>query len=92
VTDTEVTTNIFAGGTGVPDPGGYTIAALMDDGEALCESCLIDPTNPVHILGDDDGWRWVAWMTSGEAEEPDHCAHCSKEWTGLDPIDDDQET
>lgn len=32
----------------VPDTMGYTPFAVMDDGDTICETCVLDPTNPVH--------------------------------------------
>ena len=63
----------------IPDIfGGVRLIAIMDDGESLCETCVRDQTNPVHRGGDGDGWRIEGWTTTGDLEEPDHCAHCNK--------------
>lgn len=67
----------------VPDCGGYFLIALTDDGDTLCERCVVDPTNPVHEhspnapRGEGDGWGVVGWFTSGEIDSLTVCAHCS---------------
>jgi hypothetical protein len=61
-------------------PGGYPVAALVDDGELLCFKCATDPTNPVHEGGEADGWRVDGYMIlEGTEEDYDGsclCAHC----------------
>ena len=76
-----------AGLVDVPDVvGGYALAAVTDDGATLCETCAVDPANPVHpaIPGDryPDGWGVAAWITSGDLDGPEWCDHCGREWTG----------
>lgn len=56
--------------------GGVALFAIMDDGETLCEACATDKANPVHIGGADDGWRFVAWETTGNTDERVQCVHC----------------
>lgn len=77
--------NPFADRANVPDVfGGVSLMALMDDGETLCEQCLIDPRNPVHDarVTDEwrDGWGVVGFFTSGECDEGslEICAHCNR--------------
>lgn len=64
-------------------PGGYPIGYLVDDGEYLCAVCVNDPTNPVHVSGDSDGWQVVGFaILEGSAEDYDgavNCAHCNRE-------------
>jgi hypothetical protein len=62
-------------------PGGYPIGYLCDDGEYLCADCVNDPTNPVHMAGDADGWR-LEGLEALEGSALDYdgavlCAHCS---------------
>ena len=59
-------------------PGGYAIAYLMDDGEYLCPTCVIDKSNPVHEDGENDGWKIVGYTTSADTDETLICAHCSR--------------
>jgi hypothetical protein len=63
-------------------PGGYPMAAVMDDGELLCHECFIDSSNPVHMGGEADGWR-VEGAIVLEGDEEDHgdchCAHCGRD-------------
>lgn len=57
-------------------PGGYTILALMADGECLCHKCACDSSNPVHE--DEtmrDGWLFEGGIIHWEGA-PLHCAHC----------------
>ncbi len=63
-------------------PGGYPIAYVMDDGDVLCAQCVSDPSNPLHLTGDADGWRLEGSLVL-EGSEEDHdgpvvCSHCSK--------------
>ncbi len=55
-------------------PGGYSLLALMDDGESLCHACLQEPD--VHEGGEPDGWRFEAIYVHWEGE-PEICAHCN---------------
>lgn len=68
----------------VPDTMGYTPYAITDDGDVLCETCVLDPTNPVHdhdvnARSGGDGWGIIGWGHSGDLEEPENCSHCNKE-------------
>jgi hypothetical protein len=77
-------TNPFPNRANVPDVfGGVALLALLDDGETLCERCLVDPSNPVHDARNDsdalrDGWGVVAFFTSDECESTEICAHCNR--------------
>lgn len=74
----------------VPDTMGYIPIAVTDDGDVLCEKCVLDPTNPVHDASPEiptsviyldmgqDGWGVVGWDHSGNAEEEVTCSHCNK--------------
>ena len=90
--ETLAETNPYAAGyLPVPDSGSYMLAAVTDDGGTLCERCTVDPSNPCHPStpgNDGDGWAIVGWCHSGELDGPDHCDHCGREWTGLNPADD----
>ena len=67
----------------VPDPWGASLAAVTDDGDTLCERCVVDPANPLHPDdGSADGWGVVGWVTSRDTDGPDACGHCGREWTG----------
>lgn len=61
-------------------PGGYPMGYLMDDGEYLCARCVNDPTNPLHLSGSADGWKWVGTaVLDGSAVDydgPISCGHC----------------
>jgi hypothetical protein len=78
------TDNPFAKGTSeTPDlMGGYSLFAVMDDGEALCVKCTLDPTNPVHderttATTDRDGWGVIAFDHTGNCDTEDvNCSHC----------------
>ncbi len=64
----------------VPDCQGYLPIAVTDDGDTLCEQCVLDPTNPVHVAGPNDsypdGWGVAGWIHSGACESLTVCAHC----------------
>jgi hypothetical protein len=62
----------------VPDTGSYLPFAIADDGEALCATCVRDPSNPIHSDAPDDGWRIVDWSHSGDTDETVTCAHCGR--------------
>ena len=66
----------------VPDCMGYLPIAVTDDGDTLCEQCVLDPTNPVHEAGPNDrhpdGWGVIGWTHSGECEDLTVCAHCNR--------------
>lgn len=77
--------NPFSARGAVPDPGGYQLLALMDDGGTLCERCATDPANPVHDErnaagpASTDGWGLVAFYTSGDVDtEGATCDHCGR--------------
>lgn len=74
-------------------PGGYPIGYLTDDGEFLCAKCINDPTNPVHLSGNNDGWKWIGeQVLEGSAEDYDGavvCAHCGA--VLVEPDDDDND-
>lgn len=63
--------------------GGYIFAAVCNDGELLCESCVrsnyrlvLRATNfPTKAVGD---WQVVGLTNSGESEEQENCVHCGK--------------
>jgi hypothetical protein len=77
----------------IPDMmGGYRLIAIMDDGGALCETCVRDESNPVHAHGDADGWRVDGWSTTGETDDYTACDHCGKVLVDGDETgtDDDQ--
>jgi hypothetical protein len=58
-------------------PGGYPVFYLMDDCEPLCPTCVNDPTNPVHVGGDKDGWQIIGSDVNWE-DPIMFCAHCPK--------------
>lgn len=69
----------------VPEAMGYTVFAVTDDGDTLCEPCVLDPTNPVHAHDSNrhasggDGWGVIGWDHSGNVDtEPVTCCHCGK--------------
>lgn len=66
----------------VPDCMGYIPIAITDDGDTLCEGCVLDPTNPVHVARDSDpfpdGWGVLGWAHSGEYDDGVVCAHCNR--------------
>jgi hypothetical protein len=69
-------------------PGGYPIGYLVDDGEYLCAWCVNDPSNPVHVGGEADGWRVEGLaVLEGSVEDYDGavvCAHCGRVLVGAD--------
>ena len=61
---------------------GYAWAAVMRDGELICERCASEPGN-YRIMrsatahpGTDPQWEVIGLTHSGEAEESAQCAHC----------------
>lgn len=61
-------------------PGGYPIGYVVDDGAYLCARCVNDPSNPVHVGGEPDGWRLEGYdVLEGDAGDYDgavSCEHC----------------
>lgn len=73
----------------IPDLfGGQVLIALMDDGGALCERCVRDETNPVHVADQDnrDGWGIVGWDGSSNYEEHTACDHCGRVLVEGEPV------
>lgn len=80
--------NPFAtGASELPDiVGGYDLFAVMDDGDVLCEPCVIDPNNPVRDQrktnphdGGYDGWGVIDFDFTGNCDADSvNCAHCSR--------------
>ena len=66
--------------------GGYTWAAVMDDGELVCTRCIRDNYRQVFRSTRDqwrDGWQVEGLTNSGESEESASCANCNREiWEG----------
>jgi hypothetical protein len=56
-------------------PGFYPIYYVADDGGTICASCANDPTNPIHVEGEPDGWRLDGYVVYYEGE-PETCDHC----------------
>jgi hypothetical protein len=59
-------------------PGGYEVFYLCDDGGTLCAPCVNDPSNPVHVGGDADGWRIDGHSHTGETDGHLVCDHCGR--------------
>lgn len=62
-------------------PGGYTVTAIMDDGEVLCHDCLKENFREIlQSTKDDsrDGWTFAGAGVMWEGP-PMYCAHCNKE-------------
>ena len=57
-------------------PGGYPVFYVMDDGEAMCPTCVNDKLNPLHEGGDADGWRIEGADVNYEDAQL-YCAHCN---------------
>jgi len=69
--------------------GGYSWAAVMADGELLCESCFTAHFRYIFCTTceDDDSntqWRFIGLTNSGEAEHTVHCAQCNREIWNLE--------
>lgn len=81
----------------IPGRWGYALIALMDDGGTLCESCLRDPSNPVHDAQTvdrwHDGWGVVGFMfmSPGDCEDLIVCNHCGRVLVEVDADEYDQE-
>ncbi len=61
--------------------GGYTWAALMDDGELLCVHCVRANYRQIFRAtqaSDHSGWRAEGITHDGESEQTEHCAHCNR--------------
>lgn len=68
--------------------GGYVWAAVMDDGELLCERCVLENYRQVFRDTRDGyrtGWNFAGLTNSGEADAGEFaiCAHCARTlWEG----------
>lgn len=61
--------------------GGYTWAAITDDGELLCVPCVRENYRQVFTATrdrTDNGWRVLAISCNADSEESEFCAHCSR--------------
>lgn len=65
--------------------GGYTWGAVMADGELLCTPCVranyrlvFGTTKGGYHDSYDEGWECIGIANSGDSEETEHCAQCSK--------------
>jgi hypothetical protein len=64
-------------------PGGYTLLALMGDGEVLCHHCVVNESE-VHDMSttypewNDPAWKFEDCFIHWEGD-PLFCAHCNKE-------------
>jgi hypothetical protein len=65
--------------------GGYAWAAVLSDGECLCESCVRSEYRAVFKATrdrDTSGWAVQGITHSGESESDEHCCNCSAAiWT-----------
>ena len=62
--------------------GGYTWAAVTDDGALLCPACVCQEWAKIVRATRgriSDGWQVVWYTHSGEWESPEYCAHCGRE-------------
>lgn len=63
-------------------PGGYQLALLLSDGEALCFDCarteLRQIVNAIRTR-DNSGWRVVGLINCAESDSGISCAHCDAE-------------
>ncbi len=60
---------------------GYSWAAVMADGEMLCERCVRENYRQCYRETRDESqsdWACVGLTHSGESEEPATCAHCNR--------------
>lgn len=71
---------------------GYSWAAIMADGELVCESCVRENYRAVFTstkrpgaARTDEQWQCIGLTNSGEAETDEHCAHCHKLLWSIDP-------
>lgn len=61
-------------------PGGYQLAAIMDDGGLVCSDCVVSEYRQIiHDTkhGWPTGWR-VAGVTCEAEMEDEACSHCDK--------------
>lgn len=63
-------------------PGGYPIYLVLEDGEMPCWECLkTEYPSIVQAAKSPNrtGWEPEGYIVLWETEEPELCAHCSKE-------------
>ncbi len=74
--------------------GGYTWAAVMADGELMCETCVRDNYRRIYretleaarTWRCDADWQCVGLTNSGESELTETCTNCNSElWEYEDP-------
>jgi hypothetical protein len=68
-------------------PGGYPLALIMDDGEALCPDCVAAEYPQIaraHQYRHNNGWRPAGYIVLEEGTEI--CAHCYRV-IGVDDAD-----
>lgn len=61
--------------------GGYSWAAVTNDGELICVTCVRDNYRQVFVATRDkerSGWAVEGLASSGESEETEHCSNCNR--------------
>lgn len=62
--------------------GGYTWAAVADDGALICTPCIRENYRQVYRATktrDRSGWECVGVANSGEDDDSARCAHCDRQ-------------
>jgi len=62
-------------------PGGYPLALILADGEALCPTCVAAEWTQIstsHRHQSRDGWRPLGLEICAAPEEDVVCAHCGR--------------
>ena len=60
---------------------GYSWAAVMADGELMCERCVRENYRQCYRETRDESqsdWACIGLTNSGETEEPASCVHCNR--------------
>lgn len=60
---------------------GYVWAAMMDDGELVCEPCVRQEYTQIYkstYAKAGNGWQCIGVVGSHEEAEAAYCAHCNK--------------
>ncbi len=67
-------------------PGGYELFAVMNDGEVLCFGCVRENYRQIAFATrqkhDHSGWSCEGFDHTGNTDEIECCAHCSREIGG----------
>ena len=67
-------------------PGGYLLAAVMNDGESVCPDCVRENYRTIaHSTRHEmrDGWQCIGLECAANVDSMGLCAHCGRDMDTL---------